>query len=108
MPYWKEAMTNASNTDYIFSLGLKPGQMLINSNQITRRWNRHVKKKLGIACDLYSLKHLNLDQTASILSLEDAAAMASHISTAITSKHYIINEKQRQNDRLKKVKNTFI
>jgi len=108
LPYWNEAMAQASRTDYIFSVGLKPGQTLINSNQITRRWNRHVKKKLSIQCDLYSLKHLNLDQTASILSLNDAAAMASHTSTVITSKHYTINEKERQNNRLKKVNNVFV
>jgi hypothetical protein len=66
-----------------------------------------VKKKLGVKEDFYSLKHLNLDETASILNINDAAAMASHTSTVITLKHYAVNEKSRQNKRLKLVNNKF-
>jgi integrase len=107
LPYWLEATKDASEEDYLFSKGLQPGSLLINSNQVTRRWNKHVKKRLGIKQDFYSLKHLNLDETALMLNLEDAAAMASHTSTSITLKHYAVGEKHRQNERLKKVNNTF-
>ncbi|WPV66334.1 hypothetical protein [Chitinophaga sp. LS1] len=44
---------------YIFSEDLKP--MLrdtpIRQEQISRRWNSHVKKALNITADFYSLKH---------------------------------------------------
>ena len=107
LPYWQTALQNAQVGDYLFSIGLKPGTILINSNQITRRWNKHVKKKLGIQKDFYSLKHLNLDETASLLSLADASAMASHTSTAITQKHYTVGERKRQEQRLQSIQNHF-
>lgn len=105
--YWQEVLANAQDNDFIFSKNLMPGPTPIQSYQLTKRWNRHVKKKLGIKEDLYSLKHVNLDETAEILNLEAASQMASHTSTAITLKHYTLNEKNRQNNRLKKVNNKF-
>lgn len=107
LSFWIEAIENASLDDYVFSKGLKPGITSIKSFQVTKRWNLHVKKKLGVKEDFYSLKHLNLDETASILNIKDAAAMASHTSTNVTVKHYAINEKSRQNERLKQVNNKF-
>ena len=67
-----------------------------------------VKVKLGISEDFYSLKHLNLDETSAILDLKDASKMASHTSTAVTKKHYAVNENSRQNTRLKEVDNPFV
>jgi site-specific recombinase XerC len=107
LPYWLEAMASSKNNDFIFSKGLMPGTEPIQSFQITKRWNLHVKKKLGIKEDFYSLKHLNLDETAALLNINDAAAMASHTSVTVTLKHYAINETQRQNERLKLVHNKF-
>jgi len=107
LPYWEEAIFSASSDDYIFSKGLEPGKEPIQSYQITKRWNRHIKKKLGIKEDFYSLKHLNLDQTAEILGIADASQMASHTSTEITAKYYALGEKQRQNERLKNIENKF-
>ena len=75
--------------------------------QITRRWKRHIKDKLGIEADFYSLKHLNTDETAALLDLGDAAAHNSHTSTVITLKHYAFGEKARQQERIKKVGNSF-
>ena len=107
LPFWEEAIFSASSDDYIFSKGLEPGKEPIQSYQITKRWNRHIKKKLGIKEDFYSLKHLNLDQTAEILGIADASHMASHTSTEITAKYYALGEKQRQNERLKNIENKF-
>ena len=107
LPFWEEAIESASNDDYIFTKELLPGQKAIQSYQITKRWNRHVKAKLGIKADFYSLKHLNLDQTAAILGINDASAMASHASTGVTINHYAFGEKLRQNERLRKVENEF-
>lgn len=107
LPYWIEAIKDAKNEDYIFSKNLLPGENSIRSFQITKRWNRLVKKQLGIEYDFYSLKHLNLDETAALIGITDAAALASHTSTSMTLKHYAVNELQRQNERLKNLPNSF-
>jgi len=107
LQYWEIAINSATPNDFIFSKGLFPGKTEIKSYQITKRWNRHIKTKLGIKEDFYSLKHLNLDETADLLGINDASAMASHTSTAITTKHYALGEKQRQNERLKNITNKF-
>ena len=105
--FWKESLANAKDEDYIFSKGLYPGPSPIQSYQITKRWKLQVKKKLGIQEDFYSLKHLNLDETAELLSLKDASVMASHTSTQITSKYYALFESKRQLERLKSIENPF-
>lgn len=107
LQYWEKAIESAHRDDFIFSKGLIPGITEIQSYQITKRWNLHIKKKLGIKEDFYSLKHLNLDETAELLGINDASAMASHTSTAVTLKHYAVNETSRQNERLKAVDNLF-
>ena len=67
----------------------------------------HIKNKLGIECDFYSLKHLNTDQTSAELGLNAAAAHNSHKSTAITMT-YAVNERERVHEQLKKVNNGFV
>jgi len=67
-------MKNNKKEDYIFSKYLETGKTSNRPEQITRRWKRHVKDKLGIEADFYSLKHLNTDETAALLDLGDAAA----------------------------------
>ena len=68
----------------------------------------HVKKKLNISADFYSLKHLNIDETADALDIKDASVMAGHTTPVITIKHYALNEKERQHERMSKVNNSFI
>lgn len=105
--YWELATKDCKPDEYVFSKGLVPGETTIKPYQITKRWNRHIKKKLGIEEDFYSLKHLNLDETSAILGLKDSAAMASHNSIAVTEKYYAVNESTRQMERLQKVQNPF-
>jgi integrase len=107
LSYWLLAIGGCKPDDYIFSQHLLPGPVAIKAYQITKRWNRHIKKKLGIEEDFYSLKHLNLDEISALLDLKDASAMASHRSTLITGKVYAVNEAQRQAERLKNVNNLF-
>jgi site-specific recombinase XerC len=113
---WTELLENAEPDDFVFSKGLKPGPTQIRSDQITKRWYRHVKAAkekggLGIKADFYSLKHSNLDGIAQELNIEDAAGMAGHTTPVITIKHYAYGEKkreeERQHERLKKVGNKF-
>ncbi len=106
-PFWIEQLSGALPDDFVFSVDLLPGKAKIREEQITRRWKRHVKDKLNIEADLYSLKHLNTDEIAALLSLEEAAKHNGHTSTVITSKHYAIGEQRRQRERLKSLMNKF-
>lgn len=105
--FWTKSMYNAKHGDYVFSKGLIPGPYRIRREQIGRRWNMHVKKKLNITADFYSLKHLNLDETSAMLSMADAAKMASHKSTKMIEQHYAVGETERQMQRLKTLHNEF-
>jgi integrase len=109
LPLWIKVIqeAQAANKKYLFSTKFKPGDIAGKRPSVTQKWERNVKVKLGINIDLYSLKHLNLDETAEILDATAASKMAGHTSTVITMKHYLKNEKQRQLERLKKVNNSF-
>lgn len=106
LAHWRKAMSGCGPNDYVFSKGLKPGKSCIRNEQIARRWKRHIKVKLGINCDFYSLKHLNTDQTAATLGLTTAAAHNSHLSTN-TTMHYAVNEKERMHEKIKSISNHF-
>lgn len=107
LPLWQEVMAKCGPEDYVFSVGLIPGKRSIRPDQVSRRWNRHIKKKHGIQADFYSLKHLNLDETAEALSIEYAAKMAGHSTPVITLQHYAHGQKERDHQILKKVNNSF-
>lgn len=107
LPFWQELLIGAKPDDYIFSLDLVPGPIAITAPQITRRWRTHVKEKLGIKADLYSLKHSNLDETAGILDEAAAQKQAGHTTPVITIKNYLHGQKERQHQRLKGVNNVL-
>ena len=107
LPFWNKAVFGARKDDYIFSTGLVPGPKQLKYNAIRLRWKRNVKTMLNITADFYSLKHLNLDETTELLSLEDAARMANHKGTKMVSSVYAVGEKQRQFEKLKKVSNSL-
>jgi integrase len=104
LSYWSEI--KATPDQYIFSVGLKPGARQIKPYQITKRWYRLVKQKLGIEADFYALKHLNTDETSAILGIKDAALHNSHTTPVITLR-YAVTEKDRERERLRKVDNRF-
>jgi integrase len=109
LPFWQEIMKGCKPEQIVFSKHLKPGTKTIRVDQITRRWQKWVKDDktgLGINVDFYSLKHLNTDDTAALIGLEDAAKHNSHTSTTITMR-YAVNEKERIHERLKGVNNSF-
>jgi integrase len=105
LPYWKDLYQMASENDFIFSKGLLPGAKSINPDQITKRWYRLIKKKFNISEDFYSLKHKFLDYIdGNSLSSENLASIhASHTSNKITNSVYLVNKKQREIDKLKKL-----
>jgi integrase len=104
-PLWEELYNQASKGQYIFGGGLKPQtrEKPIRREQVTRRYNRHIKKKLGITADIYTLKHSFLDAVAKQFGIKAAQNSAGHSTPVITMNHYAVNEKQRQLDRLKEM-----
>lgn len=107
LDYWIKSLYGAKKGDFLFSVGLVPGKERIRREQIGRRWKTHVKDKLNISADFYSLKHSNLDEISELLSIEDAAKLASHTSTKMIEKHYAVGQQERQLQRIKSVKNEF-
>jgi integrase len=103
---WEELVAEAKPGQFLFSEGLVPGDKMIRRDQITRRWKTHVKNKLGITADFYTLKHSNLDEIAALFNMQLARDAAGHKSTVITM-NYTLGEKERQHNRLKDITNTL-
>ena len=117
LPYWQEAMKGCRQEDYVFSRSLEPGHQSIRVDQIYRRWNRHIQKKLGIDTSVYPLKHLHTTETINELEkLQDqfkydpvqiAAEHNSHTSGAMVVKIYDVDADNRAHKKVKGLKNTF-
>lgn len=119
LPFWREAMKDCKPSDFVFGKGLKPGPVAISPIQAGRRWKRHIKAaavdkngketgKLGIDCDWYSLKFLNTTQSMDVLENErEVMQQTGHTSTAMIVKIYDTKNKQRKDDKLKRIANNF-
>lgn len=107
MSYWESLMAECSKDDFVFSVGLKPGPKQIQPYQITKRWYRLVKKKIGIEADFYSLKHLHTTEIVDLLSEREAAKHNEHTSTAMVAKIYDIGRDSRQHNKVKGLNNKF-
>lgn len=106
LPYWKEILDLGTNDQILFSRKLLPGPDPIRRDQLTRRWQVHVKDKLGIIADLYSLKHSNLEEIAAKIGIDQAQEAAGHQSKVITM-GYAQGEAGRERNRLKTMDNEF-
>lgn len=109
---WIELIQKCKDEDYLFSKGLIPGPTQIRSEQFSRRWNRHIKKKLGIDVNLYSLKHLNTTELSDQLDqlynpAKDVQKLTGHTSTAMIVNIYDKKHKERKDDKIKKIGGTF-
>lgn len=110
--YWREIMNEIKQGGekdvFLFgSKSLAPGKKPGTRDYVTKKWNREVKDKLGIQKDLYSIKHLSLEETAKILDAKAAAKQAGHKSDTITKKHYLPGEEERQRGLLRSIDNGF-
>lgn len=107
LPYWLDVITNCEMENYVFSKGLKPGDHKIQPYQITKRWYRLVKGRLGIRADFYSLKHLHTTEVVDIFGEFEAALHNSHRSTAMVESTYDIRRKSRIHSKIKGLRNEF-
>ena len=102
---WQEVYDLALPNQFIFSVGLVPGNKQIRTEQIKRRWHDKVNKSkdkggLGIAATWYSLKHLYTDRLAALYDTSLPAFLNKH-SQVMTEKHYAVNVTKRKNDILR-------
>ena len=104
---WLELLNEGVKGDYLFSVGLVPGSKNIRPDQITRRWKRHVKDKLNITADFYSLKHLHTDMIAEKVNLDMASAVNGHKSNTMAEHHYAVGHKKRILNNIKKLDISF-
>lgn len=112
---WQEVLSEAKLEQYLFSRGLKPGNKSIRPENLTKRWRRKVKIKLGVKADMYCLKHMNLtemiDELTEVMNLKKAKetviALSSHTSTAMLDNVYDVKAQDRKDAIVRKAKNTF-
>lgn len=100
---WKELLKDNPDPEaYVFGPGLKPEvlEAPIAYKNIERRWKTHVKKKLGIDADMYSLKHSHTDEVAALVGISMAAKHNAH-SAEIAKRHYALGEDQRTKELIK-------
>lgn len=115
LPFWVEALKGCGPEDYVFSIGLTPGLKPINAKQVTRRWNEHIKKKLGIDKNFYWLKHTHTTEIRTELekvipeqqALQQVADHNSHTSGAMVVKIYDVDNDKREHKKVKGIKNSF-
>jgi len=107
LPFWISLYNECSHGDYLFSIGLKPGQVPIKPYQITKRWYRLVKKKIGIEADFYSLKHLHTTEVVDILNVSEAAKHNEHTSEAMVIGIYDVKGVERKHGKVKGLMNKF-
>lgn len=130
LPYWQEVLadckalheTQPSDEEiFLFGRFLKPGYKSIRPDQISRRWAKYVmseKAGLGIKKRFYDIKHLHTTEMMDILSadsqsieIEEAekaiAEHNSHTTTAMVKNVYDVGNKNRKDDRVRKVGNSF-
>ncbi len=107
LPYWQEQMKRCLPEDYVFSNGLRPGPVQVNSSQITRRWKTWVKDRSTknggnqITVDIYALKYLYADLTDEAEGLDEARRQMGHTNEA-TSKIYTVRRNARELEKAKK------
>ena len=109
LPLWIEIMNEAADKkQFLFGNHLMPSNNPNDTHRITGRWRKHVKNKLGIKADFYSLKHLYLDRLAEIGGEKAAQQAAAHKDVRVTLDHYLVNEERRKLERRKQQVVNFV
>lgn len=109
LPLWEEIMKEASAGDYLFSEDLRPGATRISARQLTIRWRRHVKEKLGIDKDFYEFKHSFTTKVISMAlkKIDEATQIAAdingHTTTTMNRKVYDLEAGERLHRELKEI-----
>jgi integrase len=104
LPFWEEVYNEAEPGQYLFGLHVKPEyrDKPPTIETVSRRWNRHVKKKMGITADLASLRHTHLDEISEMFGVKKAQEAAGHSTPVVTMKHYLVGQKERDHEEAKR------
>lgn len=103
VPLWVQLCEGTPPGAYLFSEGLIPGPVKIDPWQISKRWREHVKKKLGITADFYSLKHLHTTRVVQAYGAELAAGINGHKSGVMNAQHYDVLKDSRALEEAKNI-----
>ena len=106
---WRDLVSEAKPGEFLFSVGLVPGQKSIRPDQIGRSWKKWVldNRALGITGSFYAFKHANLTELSSSKGAEVAAAGAGHSSTAMVVSIYDVAREARMMDEVRNADNAF-
>jgi integrase len=107
LPFWEEFLKDCQKDQYIFGVDFLPADKAMIPDTITRRWQKVVKKGLGIQIDFYSLKHLNTSEIVDQMGDKAAAEQNGHLSTLMVNTIYDVKKDLRQHQQLKEAKNSF-
>ena len=107
LPYWEFFLKKCKPGDFVFGSALKNRSLPLLTRWVGTRWQKLVKKELGIPVDFYSLKHLNTSEVVDALDEKAAADLNSHTSTAMVIGIYDVKQAKRKHDKLKGVANKF-
>lgn len=103
LKYWNELYNAAGLKEYIFSYNFCPGTVKIASRQVSDKWRKYVKNRLGINADFYSLKHLHTTKVINLYDRNLAAGINGHKSTKMNDEHYDVLHQKRVMDEAKKI-----
>lgn len=106
LPLWKEQMTGARATDYIFSSNMLPGERRLQRREASDRW-KEVKNYFGITADLYSLKHSNSTEMKKKYGSEIPAKLNNHKTTHMLDTVYDVDREINMHETILHADNTF-
>ena len=101
--YWIELYNAAGIKDYIFSFNFCPGTTQIAARQVSDKWRKYVKNRLGIDKDFYLLKHHHTTKVINLYDHNLAAGINGHKSTKMNEKHYDMHHQKRIIEEAKKI-----
>src|SRR5690606_4535017 len=85
---YEELDNGAASDDYIFSYNFCPGETKIAARQVSDKWRKYIKNRLGIDKNFYLLKHLHTTKVITMYDRELAAGINGHKSTKMNDEHY--------------------
>lgn len=103
LKFWVELYNAAGTNDYIFSYNFCPGPTKIAARQVSNKWRKYVKNRLGITKSFYKLKSLHTTRVISMYDRDLAAGINGHKSTKMNDKHYDALHRERVIEQAKKL-----
>lgn len=95
LKFWNELYNASDINDYIFSYNFCPGPTKIQARQVSNKWRKYIKNRLGITKNFYKLKSLHTTRVISLYDKNLAAGLNGHKSTKMNEEHYDALVKER-------------